>query len=233
MSLRRLFGSRTRSKLLNLFLKNAGRSFYVRELTRKIDEEINSVRRELENLEGLGLISASKKKNRKYYTVDKSFYLYPELEKLINKVEEPAENKIVNHIKQLKTLRFVLLTGRFIEDPKSPIDVLMVGQISDKHKLKGILKRFEQELGQEVNYALMDVAEFSTRRSVKDRFLMSALSDDAVILYDTLKFKKSQPPSAEGKPKKKDLGKPKISSSKSKKEPKSDSQPHVYIEKQI
>ncbi|MFC1651627.1 winged helix-turn-helix domain-containing protein [Patescibacteria group bacterium] len=232
MSFHRLFGSRTRSKLLNLFLKNAGRSFYVRELTRKINEEINSVRRELSNLEELGLISPSKKKNRKYYSVDKSFYLYPELEKLINKVEEPAENKIVNYIKQLKTVRFVALTGRFIKNPKSPIDVLIVGQLNDKHKLKGLLKRFEQELGSEVNYALMDVAEFSTRKSVKDRFLMSALSDDVVVLYDTIKYDKSQP-------KKKSLLKgkftdePKISSSKPEKGSKSDSEPQIYIEKQI
>ena len=50
-----LFGSKTRVKLLQLFLANPGRSFYVRELTRKIDEQINSVRRELSNLMELSL----------------------------------------------------------------------------------------------------------------------------------------------------------------------------------
>lgn len=40
-----LFGSKTRVKLLHLFLNNPGQPFYVREITRKIDEQINSVRR--------------------------------------------------------------------------------------------------------------------------------------------------------------------------------------------
>ena len=37
-----LFGSKTRVKLLQLFYANPNRSNYVREITRKIDEQINS-----------------------------------------------------------------------------------------------------------------------------------------------------------------------------------------------
>src|SRR6476646_6024673 len=51
-----LFGSKTRVKLLSLFFNNPGRPFYVREITRKIDEQINSVRRELANLLSVGLV---------------------------------------------------------------------------------------------------------------------------------------------------------------------------------
>ena len=52
----KLFGSKTRAKLLNLFFENPDKSFYVREMTRVIDEQINSVRRELMNLEAIGII---------------------------------------------------------------------------------------------------------------------------------------------------------------------------------
>ena len=45
-----LFGSKTRVKLLHLFLNNPGKAFYVREITRLVDEQINSVRRELANI---------------------------------------------------------------------------------------------------------------------------------------------------------------------------------------
>ena len=50
-----LFGSKTRVKLLKLFYSNPNRPFYVREITRKIDEQINSVRRELANLLSIGI----------------------------------------------------------------------------------------------------------------------------------------------------------------------------------
>ena len=52
----KLFGSKTRAKLLRLFFENPEKSFYVREMTRVIDEQINSVRRELLNLESIGII---------------------------------------------------------------------------------------------------------------------------------------------------------------------------------
>lgn len=48
----KLFGSKTRAKLLRLFFSDMNKSYYVREITRLIEEQINSVRRELINLEG-------------------------------------------------------------------------------------------------------------------------------------------------------------------------------------
>ena len=68
-----LFGSKTRIKLLNLFLNNSGRAFYVREITRDIGEQINSVRRELANLVTIGIIKGDTVDNKLYYEVDTSY----------------------------------------------------------------------------------------------------------------------------------------------------------------
>ena len=54
--LEQLFGSKTRTKLMKLFLLNPEQIYFIRELTRVIDTQINSVRRELDNLEHCGLI---------------------------------------------------------------------------------------------------------------------------------------------------------------------------------
>lgn len=78
-----LFGSKTRVKLLQLFYSNPNRSFYVREITRKIDEQINSVRRELANLLNIGIItSETSNNNRLYYEVDQSFKHYKPLKSI-------------------------------------------------------------------------------------------------------------------------------------------------------
>src|SRR5471030_1179787 len=74
-----LFGSKTRVKLLNLFYSNANRSFYVREITRKIDEQINSVRRELSNLLSIGIITSDANNNRLYYEVNQKYDYYEPL----------------------------------------------------------------------------------------------------------------------------------------------------------
>lgn len=74
-----LFGSKTRVKLLQLFFENPNRSFYVREITRKIDEQINSVRRELANLLSIGIITSDANNNRLYYEVDQKYGYYKPL----------------------------------------------------------------------------------------------------------------------------------------------------------
>jgi hypothetical protein len=74
-----LFGSKTRVKLLQLFYSNPNRAFYVREITRKIDEQINSVRRELSNLLSIGIITSDATNNRLYYEVDQSYEYYKPL----------------------------------------------------------------------------------------------------------------------------------------------------------
>src|SRR6476620_4125867 len=74
-----LFGSKTRVKLLQLFYSNPNRAFYVREITRKIDEQINSVRRELANLLSIGIIASDTTNNRLYYEVNQSYEYYEPL----------------------------------------------------------------------------------------------------------------------------------------------------------
>src|SRR5829696_7909377 len=74
-----LFGSKTRVKLLQLFYSNPNRSFYVREITRKIDEQINSVCRELSNLLSIGIISSDTTNNRLYYEVNQEYEYYKPL----------------------------------------------------------------------------------------------------------------------------------------------------------
>src|SRR6201990_2033441 len=75
-----LFGSKTRVKLLQLFYSNSNRSFFVREITRKIDEQINSVRRELSNLLSIGIITSDTvNTNRLYYEVNQKFEYYTPL----------------------------------------------------------------------------------------------------------------------------------------------------------
>jgi predicted transcriptional regulator len=71
-----LFGSKTRVKLLQLFYGNPNRSFYVREITRKIDEQINSVRRELANLLSIGIIVSDTTNNKLYYEVNQILRIF-------------------------------------------------------------------------------------------------------------------------------------------------------------
>ncbi|MCU0678948.1 MAG: hypothetical protein MUC28_00680, partial [Planctomycetes bacterium] len=55
----KLFGSNTRVKILKLFLLHPDNKFYIRQIARGLKLQVNSVRRELENLEKFGLLKSA------------------------------------------------------------------------------------------------------------------------------------------------------------------------------
>jgi len=98
-----LFGSKTRVKLLQLFYSNPNRAFYVREITRKIDEQINSVRRELSNLLSIGIITSDASNNRLYYEVNQDYKYYRPLGQIfggLELVETPAPKAAKKEVKK-------------------------------------------------------------------------------------------------------------------------------------
>ena len=52
----KLFGSKARVKILKLFLLHPENKFYIRQIARGLKLQLNSVRRELENLETFGIL---------------------------------------------------------------------------------------------------------------------------------------------------------------------------------
>ena len=96
-----LFGSKTRVKLLHLFFNNIERSFFVREITRIVDEQINSVRRELANMKEIGIISSSEKSNKLYYSVNKKFAYYKQFNEIFNNTAT-EEDTVIDASKENK-----------------------------------------------------------------------------------------------------------------------------------
>ena len=68
MMLEDIIISRVRVKILTLFLSHPGTIFHVRDIVRKVDEEINAVRRELAHMEAAGMVSKEQRANRLFFT---------------------------------------------------------------------------------------------------------------------------------------------------------------------
>lgn len=181
--LEQLFGSRTRVKLLRLFLSHPDQRWFVRELTRTIQEQINSVRRELLHLEKLGLVQSKLQEHRKYYNVNTSFSLYPELKALIVKSRFSVEKRSLERLLKHGTIRYFALLGYFVDDPASVIDVFIVGTI-DKVAVQKLLDEFKEQFGQELRYTVMSDSEYRYRKDVTDKFLFTILNSQKIVLVD-------------------------------------------------
>jgi len=178
-----LFGSKTRVKLLHLFLSNPGRAFYVREITRKIDEQINSVRRELANMLNVGIIKSENSNNRLYYEVNQEYAHYEPLRQIF--VDATAESKALKEVetvgdwsarlKALGDVRIAILSGKLVHGSESEVDVLLAGSVN-KTQAKKFVKELEEDEGKPLNYVVMEYQDFYYRLSIKDRFVMSVIN---------------------------------------------------------
>ncbi|MFH1712438.1 MAG: hypothetical protein ABH846_04365, partial [Patescibacteria group bacterium] len=196
-----LFGSKTRVRLLGLFLDNPERAFYVRELTRRIDAQLNSVRRELQNLVDLNIVlevegNILKAENRetpkranekkKYYKANSQFSFFDELRSIMKKSAIMMNRSFVKEVTENGKIDLLFLSGKFIDDTEVPSDILIVGKIDSK-KLEKAIGGFEKEISREINYTYMPKDEYLYRREIKDRFLLSLLNSNKVILINEFK----------------------------------------------
>lgn len=178
-------------KLLQLFCSNPNRSFYVREITRKIDEQINSVRRELANLLSIGIIkSDTKDNNRLYYEVDQDYPYFKPLADIFGSgtmvsaaPDAPSVKLEEQELKHLGKVDLALLTGQITRDDRSGVDALFVGDINPTQVAKYVAELEEKE-GLELRYTVMTTDEFAYRQEVNDRFLSLVLESKYQVLLD-------------------------------------------------
>lgn len=182
-----LFGSKTRVKLLQLFYANPNRSFYVREITRKIDEQINSVRRELANLLSAGIISSDTTNNRLYYEVNQDYEHYDAFLSIFGagakKKKKAAASEEQDDFKTLGKVDLALYTGSFTRDESAGIDLLLVGDINN-HALEKYIAELEQKEGRDIRYTVMSTKDFHYRRQIKDRFVANIIDAKKQVLVD-------------------------------------------------
>lgn len=175
-ALKALFSSQARIKLLTTFLLHPEQEYFIRELTRLLDEQINSVRRELENLRKIGLVKARHKNRKKYYRIDTEFIFYTELRSMFLK-EMQSDKPIVDSLKKIPGLKLVVLAGMFVGS-ESPVDLLIVGDIK-KEVIETLL--VQDPSLRNLKYSIFTEGDFLYRLSLRDKFILQIVNDSQHI----------------------------------------------------
>ena len=166
----------TRVKILRLYLLSAeGTEFFVRQLTRDLDEQINSIRRELENLEKIGMLTSRTRERKKYYRINPKFPILSELRAIFQKAES-LPLKVLKKIERMGKLDLLVLTGRFT-NASGNVDLVAVGDL-DKKKLSDYLSReLGEKLKSEIRYSVFSRDDFLSRLELKDKFSVDLLKN--------------------------------------------------------
>jgi hypothetical protein len=186
--LEKIFGSRTRAKLLRLFFESVDRQFFTREITRVIGEQVNSVRRELQNLESLGAIKKEVFDKKTFYTVNKGFAFYrPFVTLFATKVGSERKETPDERWQRLTApvageLQAVVLVERLPGD--NGVELLLIGTETPNKKLGMWAEYLERALCKPIRYAIVPKADYFFRRSVRDDFLDEIFASDYRVVYD-------------------------------------------------
>jgi DNA-binding transcriptional ArsR family regulator len=175
--------SRVRVKLLKTFLSNPSEMYYVRQLVRKTDEEINAVRRELSNMKKNGMVSREDRGNRAYYSFREDYLFYSELLTLVAKTTGLGR-AIIKNKNKIGTIKYAMISGRFAKGKphdEDQVDLLVVGDIV-LPELALIVKNAETDMDREINYTAMELEEFQFRKRRKDPFINRVLFSSRVML---------------------------------------------------
>lgn len=175
--------SKVRVKILELFLGNPGQSYHVREIVRRVGEEINAVRRELARLEMTGFLQSEWRANRRYYSVKRDFIFLPEFLSMVNK-NVGLGGAIIKSRSKLGKITYAMLSGSFVKGKPystNDIDLFVVGTVV-LPELSSIIKEEEARRSREINFTPMTEEEFNFRKNRRDPFVLNILSKPRVML---------------------------------------------------
>lgn len=194
LEISKIFWSKCRTKLLEkFFLEYESWNndwFHMRWLSRDLDEQINSVKRELDNLTELGLLKHRTELKKKIFFVNIKFYLVNEFVQIFLKTYNPMD-KIKEYFKPQTNLELIIVNeairDKLTTNWKNILDIFLIWEI-DKEELSDFLN--ETFYWRKVKYAIITTEDFYNRLEFGDKLIKNILTERwNIYLRDSLKIK--------------------------------------------
>ena len=175
-TLSKLFGSEIKVKVMRLFLFNPETVFDTNDIAHRTKSEISKVRRELGNIEKMGMIKNRLAKNgRKGFVLDHQFSYLTQLQNFLINVEPLQPKEVVKRLSKLGSIKVIITAGVFIQEPESRVDLLIVGDGIKRVALENSIKTIESEIGKELRYTYFTTEDFKYRLSMFDKLTRDIL----------------------------------------------------------
>lgn len=183
-----LFGSRIRWRLIKFFMLNEKISLNTNEVLKrnKFETKTNKdeARKILDQLVNAKFLYSRTIKKRKAFFVNSKYSFHDELKWLVVRSNIYPQCEQLNRVKSLGDVKLGLVSGIFINNKKSKTDLLLVVDGLSRAKLKHLIDELEAEMGQEINYSLMNLEEFRYRIKMFDKFILEILEQPHEIIVN-------------------------------------------------
>jgi hypothetical protein len=181
-SVAHIFGSEAKVKIMRLFIFNQSLAFTSAEVKSRAKVTAGAARRELNALTKSGLI----KKRGKTYLLNRSYRYLAAIGNFLIDANPLSEKEIVRKISTAGNMKLILISGIFLHNPDSRVDVLIVGDHIKQGKLLTVMSGIEAELGKELRYAVFDTADFQYRMGIYDKLVRDILESQHETILNKL-----------------------------------------------
>ena len=122
------------------------------------------------------------KKRGKDWTFDPAFKYAREIEGLLITTEILDHKIILENFKKAGKVKLLIISGIFIKNKDSRVDLLIVGDKIRKNYVDEGVRKLEAEIGTELIYAVFNTKEFIYRLNMYDKFVRDILDYPHEIL---------------------------------------------------
>ncbi|QQS20689.1 MAG: hypothetical protein IPL87_03930 [Candidatus Moraniibacteriota bacterium] len=172
-----LFGSKTRARLLRLFILNPEKSFTTEEIAEKAILLRSHLLREARQLVKIKLLTERTKAGKSLFSVNPTFPFFSELRTLFVRPDSSVYEVLFKKIQAIGDVRLLLVSGIFLNHHKSKADMILVVNNPSRAKLKSAIGYIEAEIGREIRFVIMNGEELQYRLNMMDRFLLEFLEN--------------------------------------------------------
>lgn len=172
--LEKVLGSSARVKIMRLFLLNRGKGFSSKDVAKRSRINLLIARKELRLLSSIGFIRKRSSVSLDWY-FNTLFKYGAEFENLLLSSDTLSKQAILNNFKKVGKVKLIIISGVFIKNRNSRVDLLIVGDKMNRGKIEEGIKKIEAEIGTELVYAMFETKEFIYRLSMYDKLIRDIL----------------------------------------------------------
>ncbi len=198
--LEKLFGSNAKVKIMRLFVFNPTDNFDINQIIERSKVTPSAARLEITNLEKIGMLKKrsffkdfalgrKKKVERRRvggWALNETFEYLEPLRSLLAHVSPERNKEILKKLSRVGRLKLVIISGFFIQNWDSRVDLLVVGDNLRKGTLDTIIKTIESEIGREIRYTSFETPDFQYRLGVYDKLIRDILDFQHETILDKI-----------------------------------------------
>ncbi len=200
--LAKLFGSEAKVKIMRLFLFNSDQPFSPADIASRAKVSLPVVRHEVGILRKMAMIKGKrfirsvsvrrgkktviKRKKEGGWLLNPNFPYLPAIRNLLINTVLVKHSDIIRRLNTIGRIKLIILSGVFIQDEDSRVDLLVVGDAIRFGALEGVIRIIESEIGKELRYAAFETPDFKYRLGIYDKLIRDILDYPHIKALDRI-----------------------------------------------